>query len=49
MKICSHRLYNTIKIFALDDIIFDVIGCLEYDPSQPIRKFHRHHLKNVSK
>lgn len=39
----------TYFIYVSDDIIFDVIGCLEYDPTQPIRKYHRHHLKNVSK
>ncbi|VVC24791.1 Armadillo-type fold,Domain of unknown function DUF625,PH domain-like,Armadillo-like helical [Cinara cedri] len=56
-----HSLYDIVKnIFLInknalfemlfaDDIIFDVIGCLEYDPTQPIRKYHRHHLKNVSK
>ncbi|XP_050543788.1 serine/threonine-protein phosphatase 4 regulatory subunit 3A isoform X2 [Daktulosphaira vitifoliae] len=56
-----HCLYDIIKnIFLInknglfemlfaDDIIFDVIGCLEYDPTQPIRKYHRHHLKNVSR
>ncbi|XP_022174234.1 serine/threonine-protein phosphatase 4 regulatory subunit 3A isoform X1 [Myzus persicae] len=56
-----HCLYDIVKnIFLInknalfemlfaDDIIFDVIGCLEYDPTLPIRKYHRHHLKNVSK
>lgn len=56
-----HYLYEVFKnIFLLnknalfevmfgDDTIFDVVGCLEYDPSLPTPKRHRHYLKTMSK
>jgi len=56
-----HYLYEVFKnIFLLnknalfemmfgDDTIFDVVGCLEYDPSLPAPKRHRQYLKNCSK
>lgn len=56
-----HLLYDIFKnIFLLnknalfevmfsDDIIFDVVGCLEYDPSSPAPKKHREYLKQQAK
>lgn len=56
-----HYLYEVFKnIFLLnknalfevmfgDDTIFDVVGCLEYDPSLPAPKRHRQYLKNCSR
>ncbi|XP_046685497.1 LOW QUALITY PROTEIN: serine/threonine-protein phosphatase 4 regulatory subunit 3-like [Homalodisca vitripennis] len=56
-----HYLYEVFKnIFLLnknalfevmfgDDTIFDVVGCLEYDPSLPAPKRHRQYLKTCSK
>lgn len=56
-----HYLYDIFKnIFLLnknalfevlfaEDTIFDVVGCLEYDPTSPTPKRHRHYLKSVSK
>ncbi|ERL91757.1 hypothetical protein D910_09083 [Dendroctonus ponderosae] len=32
-----------------DDLIFDVVGCLEYDPSSPTPKRHREYLKKQAK
>ncbi|XP_030766526.1 serine/threonine-protein phosphatase 4 regulatory subunit 3 isoform X2 [Sitophilus oryzae] len=32
-----------------DDLIFDVVGCLEYDPSSPTPKRHREYLKQQAK
>ncbi|XP_072390533.1 serine/threonine-protein phosphatase 4 regulatory subunit 3 [Diabrotica undecimpunctata] len=52
-----HHLYDIFKnIFLLnknvlfdvmfsDELIFDVVGCLEYDPSSPTPKRHREYLK----
>ncbi|XP_063921345.1 serine/threonine-protein phosphatase 4 regulatory subunit 3 [Zophobas morio] len=52
-----HHLYDIFKnIFLLnknalfevmfsDELIFDVVGCLEYDPSSPTQKHHREYLK----
>ncbi|XP_065168653.1 serine/threonine-protein phosphatase 4 regulatory subunit 3 isoform X2 [Atheta coriaria] len=56
-----HHLYDIFKnIFLLnknalfevmfgDDVIFDVVGCLEYDPSCLTRKKHREYLKQQAK
>uniref|UniRef100_A0A1B6GZU8 Uncharacterized protein n=1 Tax=Cuerna arida TaxID=1464854 RepID=A0A1B6GZU8_9HEMI len=56
-----HYLYEVFKnIFLLnknalfevmfgDDTIFDVVGCLEYDPSLPAPKRHRQYLRTCSK
>ncbi|XP_041968901.1 serine/threonine-protein phosphatase 4 regulatory subunit 3 isoform X2 [Aricia agestis] len=56
-----HHLYEIFKsIFILnktalfetmfaDDTIFDVVGCLEYDPSLPQPKKHREYLKELAK
>lgn len=56
-----HHLYDIFKnIFLLnknalfevmfsDDVIFDVVGCLEYDPSSLTRKKHREYLKQQAK
>ncbi|KAK9508389.1 hypothetical protein O3M35_005964 [Rhynocoris fuscipes] len=56
-----HYLYDIFKnIFLLnknalfevmfsDEMIFDVVGCLEYDPSSPTPKRHRHYLRNMSR
>lgn len=32
-----------------EDTIFDVVGCLEYDPSGPAPKRHRQYLKQLAK
>lgn len=32
-----------------DDLIFDVVGCLEYDPSSPTPKRHREYLRQQAK
>lgn len=37
------------EVMFADDLIFDVVGCLEYDPSLPTPKRHRHYLKTISK
>ncbi|KAK7578089.1 hypothetical protein V9T40_010294 [Parthenolecanium corni] len=37
------------EVMFSDDLIFDVIGCLEYDPLSPEPKRHRQYLKNESK
>lgn len=56
-----HLLYDIFKnIFLLnknalfevmfsDDVIFDVVGCLEYDPAAPAPKRHREYLKQQAK
>lgn len=56
-----HLLYDIFKnIFLLnknslfevmfsDDVIFDVVGCLEYDPSSPTPKRHREYLRQQAK
>lgn len=56
-----HYLYEVFKnIFLLnknalfevmfgDDTIFDVVGCLEYDPSSPTPKKHREYLKELAR
>ncbi|XP_046402598.1 serine/threonine-protein phosphatase 4 regulatory subunit 3 isoform X1 [Ischnura elegans] len=56
-----HHLYEIFKnIFLLnknalfdvmfsDDTIFDVVGCLEYDPSSPSPKQHRQYLKQMAR
>ncbi len=55
-----HHLYNIFRtLFLLNkpsilsimfqpDLIMDVIGCLEYDPSKPHPIKHRHYLQNIS-
>lgn len=37
------------EVMFSDDLIMDVIGCLEYDPLSPEPKRHRQYLKNESK
>ncbi|BET01487.1 unnamed protein product [Nesidiocoris tenuis] len=37
------------EVMFAEDTIFDVVGCLEYDPSSPTPKRHRHYLKSMSK
>uniref|UniRef100_T1J957 Uncharacterized protein n=1 Tax=Strigamia maritima TaxID=126957 RepID=T1J957_STRMM len=37
------------EVMFSDDTIFDVVGCLEYDPSLPQSKRHREYLKNMAK
>lgn len=37
------------EVMFSDDLIFDVVGCLEYDPSSPTPKRHRHYLKTTAK
>ena len=32
-----------------EDTIFDVVGCLEYDPNSKVRKKHRDYLKQMAK
>ncbi|CAB3383793.1 Hypothetical predicted protein [Cloeon dipterum] len=56
-----HHLYNIFKniflvnknaLFELmfaEDTIFDVVGCLEYDPALPTPKRHREYLKSIAK
>nr|CAI5832268.1 unnamed protein product [Callosobruchus analis] len=56
-----HHLYDIFKnIFLLnknvlfdtmfsDELIFDVVGCLEYDPSSPQPKRHREYLKQQAR
>lgn len=56
-----HLLYDIFKnIFLLnknalfevmfsDDVIFDVVGCLEYDPASPTPKRHREYLRQQAK
>lgn len=45
-------LLNRTQLFEImfaDDTIFDVVGCLEYDPTGGPPKRHRHYLKQYSK
>jgi protein phosphatase 4 regulatory subunit 3 len=45
-------LLNRTQLFEImfgEDTIYDVIGCLEYDPSGGPQKRHRHYLKQYSK
>lgn len=37
------------EIMFADDTIFDVVGCLEYDPSSPYPRRHRQYLKSIAK
>ncbi|XP_014255076.1 serine/threonine-protein phosphatase 4 regulatory subunit 3 isoform X2 [Cimex lectularius] len=37
------------EVMFADDTIFDVVGCLEYDPSSATPKKHRHYLRTMSK
>lgn len=37
------------EVMFADDTIFDVVGCLEYDPSSSTPKRHRHYLRTMSK
>nr|XP_053652777.1 serine/threonine-protein phosphatase 4 regulatory subunit 3-like [Cherax quadricarinatus] len=37
------------EIMFADDTIFDIVGCLEYDPSSPYPKRHRQYLKSIAK
>lgn len=37
------------EVMFAEDTIFDVVGCLEYDPSSPAPKRHRQFLKQISR
>jgi protein phosphatase-4 regulatory subunit 3 len=37
-----------IFIIISEELIFDVVGCLEYDPSHPCPKKHREYLKKIA-
>lgn len=37
------------EVMFTDDTIFDVVGCLEYDPSLPQPKRHREYLQDMAK
>ena len=37
------------EIMFADDLIFDVVGALEYDPSSTQPKKHRQYLKSIAK
>lgn len=37
------------ELMFAEDTIFDVVGCLEYDPSQSTPKKHREYLKTIAK
>ena len=55
-----HHLYNIFKnVFLLnknalfelmfaEDTIFDVVGCLEFDPGLPTPKRHRQYLRSIA-
>lgn len=38
-----------LEVMFCEELIFDVIGCLEYDSSSPTRKKHREYLKQQAK
>lgn len=37
------------EVMFAEDTIFDVVGCLEYDPNAKVRKKHREYLKQMAK
>lgn len=37
------------EVMFAEDTIFDVVGCLEYDPNAKVRKKHRDYLKQMAK
>ncbi|XP_059476102.1 serine/threonine-protein phosphatase 4 regulatory subunit 3 isoform X2 [Neocloeon triangulifer] len=37
------------EVMFSEDTIFDVVGCLEYDPTLPTPKRHREYLKGIAK
>ena len=37
------------EVMFAEDTIFDVVGCLEYDPNAKIRKKHRDYLRQMAK
>jgi len=37
------------EVMFADDTIFDVVGCLEYDPNTKVRKRHRDYLRQTGK
>lgn len=37
-----------ISSLSAEDLVFDVVGCLEYDPNQPCPKKHREYLKRIA-
>lgn len=37
------------EVMFAEDTIFDVVGCLEYDPNAKVRKRHREYLKQMAK
>lgn len=45
--ICIHLIIFCYLILV-DELIFDVVGCLEYDPSHPCPKKHREYLKKIA-
>jgi len=36
------------EVMFTDDLIFDVVGCLEYDPNVPVPKKHREYLRKIA-
>ena len=39
---------SLLEILFADDLLLDVVGCLEYDPNQSARQKHRHFLKDTA-
>lgn len=37
------------EVMFAEDTIFDVVGCLEYDPNTKVRKRHRDYLRQMAK
>lgn len=37
------------EVMFAEDTIFDVVGCLEYDPNAKVRKKHRDYLRQMAK
>nr|CAG4647692.1 EOG090X01QS [Moina brachiata]SVE92863.1 EOG090X01QS [Moina brachiata] len=37
------------EVMFAEDTIFDVVGCLEYDPNAKVRKRHREYLRQMAK
>lgn len=49
---CLERKSSKFIIFIFkfsEETIFDVVGCLEYDPSSPAPKRHRQYLKQLAR
>ena len=41
--------HSLLDIMFSDELIFDVIGALEYNPTAPEPKRHRQYLKSIAK